>query len=334
MRTTRRAIWPLDGRSVPDTVELPYQYLSSSQADWEDLAAEAVLEPAQLHGWKRPATPDLRLMLFSGGPLRFDPARGVDHGAAPVVREGDLVLRSGVEPYEVGWRRLSSAPTRAPVLHLDRDLVLRAAEGLDCRDPSRIALPDLVGFQMGLSSIVGALYMVQGGNVFLGIVIMIVIGVAFGLSNGFCVVRLRMVPFIVTMSVMIVNTGISTWITPNGSFGNLPKAYLMIAQAGILGIPLPVLSIVVLLIGSYVVLRRSFVGKLLYATGVNQAAATICGIKTNRYVFLSYCFGALFAALAGILMTSRMAMVVSPSASAKWLSYSATDSQRERSPSA
>lgn len=63
------------------------------------------------------------------------------------MHDGDFVLRSGVEPYEVGWKSLSSAQTRTFVLHLERDLLFRTAEELDGCDPARVLLPSRVGFR-------------------------------------------------------------------------------------------------------------------------------------------------------------------------------------------
>ncbi len=132
-------------RALADAIEYPVLFLSSNAACWEHLAAEVVLEPTELHGWKRPMTRDVRLMLFAGGPLRFDPGRS--ERSASIVREGDFILRPGVEPYEVGWKSLSSAPTRTFVLHLDRDLLLRTAEELELPNASRLALASRVGFR-------------------------------------------------------------------------------------------------------------------------------------------------------------------------------------------
>lgn len=165
---------------------------------------------------------------------------------------------------------------------------------------------------MGLSSILGALYMIGTGNVFLGIIIMLVSGVMIGLFNGFCISRLGMVPFIVTMSVMIVNTGISTWLARAGSLGGFPRMFLRINKMQIGFLQFPVFLTIVIFIAAYLIMNRSYIGRMLYATGVNETAAKICGIKTKRFILFSYAIGGFFAAVAGIIMTSRMG-VAAPS---------------------
>lgn len=165
---------------------------------------------------------------------------------------------------------------------------------------------------MGLSSIIGALYMIQTGNVFLGIIIMLICGVVIGLFNGFCISRLGMVPFIVTMSVMIVNTGVSTWIARAGSIGGFPRMFLRINKIQIGFLQFPIFLTIVIFIAAYFIMNRSYIGRMLYAAGVNETAAKICGIKTKRFILFSYAIGGFFAAVAGIIMTSRMG-VAAPS---------------------
>jgi ribose/xylose/arabinose/galactoside ABC-type transport system permease subunit len=165
---------------------------------------------------------------------------------------------------------------------------------------------------MGLSSILGALYMIGTGNVFLGIIIMLVSGVLIGLFNGFCISRLGMVPFIVTMSVMIVNTGVSTWIARAGSLGGFPRLFLRINKMQLGFLQFPIFLTIVIFIAAFFIMNRSYIGRMLYATGVNETAAKICGIKTKRFILFSYALGGFFAAVAGIIMTSRMG-VAAPS---------------------
>ncbi len=135
-------------RSLADTLNAPLLYLSSSQAGWEGLLAEAFLEPMELHGWKAQASPDITLMLFAGGPLHVDRRYEDGPRATLVMREGELVLRPDVvAPYEVSWKGLSSIPTRALYLHLSRNLLSRTAEELAGYDPARLFLARRERFQ-------------------------------------------------------------------------------------------------------------------------------------------------------------------------------------------
>lgn len=134
-------------KAFTDTLDAPFLYLSSRQAGWEGLVAEAFLEPTELHGWKSPGAPDIILMLFAGGPLHVDRRYQDGSRTKLVMREGDLVLRPDVSvPYEVSWQGLSWTPTRTLYLHLSRDLLSRTADDLEC-GPARLSLTRRERFQ-------------------------------------------------------------------------------------------------------------------------------------------------------------------------------------------
>src|SRR5258708_24944345 len=67
------ALHPLHfSRALKDTPASPLLYLSSSEAGWEGLAAQAFHEPMELEGWMTTAMPDISLILFAGGAMRME----------------------------------------------------------------------------------------------------------------------------------------------------------------------------------------------------------------------------------------------------------------------
>ncbi|HEY4385481.1 MAG TPA: AraC family transcriptional regulator [Ktedonobacteraceae bacterium] len=127
----------------------PLLYLSSLEAGWEGLVAEAFHEPRELEGWIAPATFDLSLILFAGGAMHIAQRPVKGSWKAQYVRQGDLILRSpeGAEPYEVRWKGLSSVSTQTLHLHLSKDLLSRTAEEVAGYDPARLSLIPRLGFQ-------------------------------------------------------------------------------------------------------------------------------------------------------------------------------------------
>jgi ribose/xylose/arabinose/galactoside ABC-type transport system permease subunit len=61
---------------------------------------------------------------------------------------------------------------------------------------------------MALAAVVGALYMSTGGGGFVGSLLMI----AVGLLNGLAVAYLGMIPFVVTLAMLTVVTGVTIWV--------------------------------------------------------------------------------------------------------------------------
>ncbi len=134
----------------------PLLYLSSADAGWDGLVAQAFHEPMELEGWMTPALPDISLILFTGGAMRMEQRRAPGPWEALYMHQGDLILRPGAgTPYEVRWKGLSSAPTRTLHVRLSKDLLSRTAEEAGGYDPTRLSLVARSGFQDPLLAQIG-----------------------------------------------------------------------------------------------------------------------------------------------------------------------------------
>jgi AraC family transcriptional regulator len=141
---------------LAETSVAPILYLSSVEAGWEGLVAQAFHEPSELEGWIGSAPSDISLILFSGGGMRL--AERHDHGSwnEACIRHGDLILQSGAaRSYEVRWQSLSAMPTQTFHIRLSRELVVRTAEEAAGCDPGRVALTARSGFQDPLLTQIG-----------------------------------------------------------------------------------------------------------------------------------------------------------------------------------
>jgi ribose transport system permease protein len=138
------------------------------------------------------------------------------------------------------------------------------------------------------------------------IVAALLIGLAIGCANGILVARLHLSPFIVTVAVASILRS-AAFIRTNGLpvFG-MPDDFGW-AATGLVG-PLPltgVLAILVFMTG-VVLARGTPFGVHLYATGSNRGAARLSGLDPDRILFSVYAMNGVLAALAGIMLTSRV----------------------------
>jgi AraC family transcriptional regulator len=124
----------------------PVLYLSSLEAGWEGLAAQAFHEPPALEGWLTAPTPDASLVLFAGGAMRMEWRHANGPWQAATLGHGDLNLSpGGSHAFEVRWHSLSDAPAQTLHLHLSRALMSQmAGEVLDC-DPAHLVLEGRTG---------------------------------------------------------------------------------------------------------------------------------------------------------------------------------------------
>jgi ribose/xylose/arabinose/galactoside ABC-type transport system permease subunit len=166
-----------------------------------------------------------------------------------------------------------------------------------------------VGSIIALCSIAGAAVMsgdhgLLAGNaaaVPVGISAMLAAGALVGSLNGLAVTRLRMPPFIVTLTTMMFFSGLAVWLTRSKNIGNLPAGFNAIG--GKLWLSLPVT--VVVGCAAHLMLSRSLWGHWLFATGRNQRAALISGVPINGVVISGYVVSGLLAALSSVLYTGQ-----------------------------
>jgi ribose transport system permease protein len=129
-----------------------------------------------------------------------------------------------------------------------------------------------------------------------------------GAFNGFGVAKLKIAPFIVTLSMFAIARGLATVLTSGWYVSGLPDAYLVIGQGAVAGIPLPVIVTLTILLLFGLLLSRWKPLNQAYFVGQNPDAAALSGIRVTLVTFSAYVISSLLAGLAGVFMTSRLAM--------------------------
>ncbi|WP_326820193.1 MULTISPECIES: ABC transporter permease [unclassified Streptosporangium] len=140
----------------------------------------------------------------------------------------------------------------------------------------------------------------------LAVVISLAVGLACGLVNAALIAYGKLPPFIATLAMLGVARGLALVIS-QGSPIAMPETVSHLGDT--LGDYLPVPVIVMLLMGviTAVILNRTYTGRAMYAIGGNEEAARLSGINVNRQKLITYALAGLFAAVAGIVLASRLA---------------------------
>ena len=163
-----------------------------------------------------------------------------------------------------------------------------------------------MGSTVALVSIVAAFGMRKYG-IGLGLVEGILAGVVVGLINGLVITRLGVFPFIATLAMLSILSGLALNLSGGIPVSGLPERFGNFAYESVLGIPAPFIVALVVLAVSHFVLRYTRFGRQIYAVGGNQEAARLSGIQINRVKILAYVFCSFFAAIGSIVLTSRVA---------------------------
>jgi len=160
---------------------------------------------------------------------------------------------------------------------------------------------------MALSGIIGSMYMRGGGDPVVASFIMIAIGMAGGALNGLAVAYLKMIPFVVTLSTQAIAMGACVMITNSVSVLGLSQSFIDVVMSRVAGVPTPILALAVVAAIVAVLSQKSLFGRWLYAVGINAETARVSGVPKKKVLFGTYVFAGLFAGLAAIIITARLA---------------------------
>jgi ribose transport system permease protein len=163
-----------------------------------------------------------------------------------------------------------------------------------------------VGSILGFSGVITAMILRAGAPVLLAVVLALGTGVGIGLWNGFIVAKLKINPFVTTLSTLSIFRGLTFVFTKGRNIAGLPPLFKMIGQARIGGIQLPIIYAIIIIIIGDIMLRNSRFLRQNYYIGGNQNAALLSGIKVDRMLIFNYVLTAVLAAFAGIVFTARM----------------------------
>jgi ribose/xylose/arabinose/galactoside ABC-type transport system permease subunit len=131
-------------------------------------------------------------------------------------------------------------------------------------------------------------------------------GLLFGAFNGFIITRSKVPPFIVTLGTMTIGRGLALILSKGRPVSNLSDSFNFLGGGKILGVPTLILILIVLFVVCSVILKRTVLGRYIYAVGGNELAANASGIQLNKVKMVVYTLCGGLAALAGILLTSRI----------------------------
>ncbi len=152
-------------------------------------------------------------------------------------------------------------------------------------------------------------------SVFAAVLATMLLSLFIGLCHGLLITKLRLQPFIVTLFGLLFYRGIARWLTNDQSVGyggDYPHLTSWvtgrIALPGLsdpqeFHLPAVCLFMIVVTILAWFFLNQTIFGRYLFALGRNEEAARYSGIKTQRYVVLTYVICSGLAGLGGILFS-------------------------------
>ncbi len=164
-----------------------------------------------------------------------------------------------------------------------------------------------VGSLLGLTGVLCAKLLVEiqlppAAAILLTLVIMTL----FGTLTGFLIVKLRVAAIVITLGMMTVARGLAYIFSGGIPIYKIPDEVVFLGQGKIGVIPVPVITMLVIVLIVNFVLNNSYYGRYVYAIGGNEEAARLAGVAVNKIKVSLYSLSALLAGIAGITLMARI----------------------------
>ena len=189
------------------------------------------------------------------------------------------------------------------VISIGQTFVMLTA-GIDLSVTSIVALTSVVGgFVMSSDT---SPFQAEGSRTIMGVIVMVMSGMAVGLINGFSVAKMKMPAFMVTLTSLMIFSGLAIWLTRSQNLYNLPEVFVDFPYKTLLGIPMPVYIGILVFVLALLFLNRTLHGEWIYAVGSSEKASLVSGVNVQRTLLLVYMISGICAAIGSMLYTARL----------------------------
>lgn len=161
-----------------------------------------------------------------------------------------------------------------------------------------------VGAVMAICGAVAASSVVAGESTATAILAALAVGLLCGLWNGLLVAVLGMQPIVATLVLMVAGRGVAQLITEGVIVTFSDPGLAFFGSGALLGFPMPVILWLVAGILAALIVRKTALGMLIEAIGVNRRASSLSGVNSRVLLVTVYMASGLCAAIAGIIVTA------------------------------
>lgn len=165
-----------------------------------------------------------------------------------------------------------------------------------------------VGSILALTGAVTAGFLASGMDPMLAMFLGLLLGAILGAINGIIISKGNVAPFIATLATMTIYRGLTLVYTEGRPISGLGDSlsFQLIGKGYFFGIPVPVITMSIAFGVLYFVLKKTTFGRRVYAVGGNEEASRLSGIKVDRIKVYVYALTGTLAALASLILTSRL----------------------------
>ena len=128
-----------------------------------------------------------------------------------------------------------------------------------------------------------------------------------GAFSGVMVTMFAVTPFIATLGMMLVASGLAYILAEGQSIYQIPDSFIWLGRgADFLSIPNAVLLMLFLYVSADLLMSKTSLGRYIYAVGSNREAARLSGVPLRKVLIFVYTICAILAGLGGVVMASQL----------------------------
>ena len=177
--------------------------------------------------------------------------------------------------------------------------------GIDLSVGSLLALSAVLATRF-IRDYAGGLEASLGGMLLACIAAIIACGLV-GAFSGAMITRFTIPPFIVTLAMMLVGSGLAYTLAKGEAIYQIPDSFVWLGRgADAFSLPNAVVLMLVLYALAHVLMSRTKLGRYLYAVGGNSESARLSGVPVKRVLMFAYIASGLLAGLGGVIMASQL----------------------------
>lgn len=164
-----------------------------------------------------------------------------------------------------------------------------------------------IGAVGALSTVMcGFLFQNMGLPIWATVILTLMIGALLGAVNGLIITRVKVNPFVATLSTMFVFQGLANGISKGYPYTKIPASFTTVGRGSVGIVPYLFILVIILLICVQLFFKYTVLGRQMLATGGNAEAAQMLGVRTNAIYMLANTLSNMFGALAAMLWISRL----------------------------
>lgn len=136
----------------------------------------------------------------------------------------------------------------------------------------------------------------------------LIVGTGAGLTNGLIVAQFRVSPFVVTLGVGSVLSGVALILANGQPVYEVSDSYSKLYHGDVFGLPNSLIFVAIVALSASYFLSRTTLGRFVFAVGSNERAARLSGVPTIRATLTAYVVCGLLTSLGAILLSSRLSI--------------------------